>query len=205
MAVTLDRNLHVDVNAQLTSNQLVAVPLLYLDFPDKDGTGPDTRFQKYFAGSLTDITLVNSNILPAATYIGVGGIASISSTEESLELKSNNLTVKLNGIDSSYIALALAKDYYGGDAMLALAVLNKDTHTVIQDPILLFKGFMSILKVNLQDNAADVSLELESILADWERPRVKRYNSGTQKLILGTDRGFDNVADLVNKEVVWGA
>ena len=131
----------------------------------------------------------------------MGGISSITSSEESIDLKSTSLTVELNGIDSSYIALVLSELYYGREATLGLATLDAN-YRVVGEPLILFKGFMSILSISL-DSSTKISVEIESILADWERPRVRRYNSGTQELVDPTDRGFDNVSDIISKTIVW--
>ena len=192
MAITLDRNLNALTNIELKSSQLIAVPLLYLDFPS---------LFKFYSGATVNTELKSSAVMPAATYIGVGGISSITSSEESIDLKSTSLTVELNGVDSTYIALVLAELYYGRDATLGLATLDSN-YRVVGEPLILFKGFMSILSISL-DDSTKISVEIESILADWERPRVKRYNTGTQELIDATDRGFDNVSDIISKTIVW--
>lgn len=193
MPITLDRNLNAATNTELKSSQLTLVPLLYLDFPS---------LIKYYAGANTNIVVRNSNIMPAGTYVGVGGISSIGTVEETVDLKSTNLVAKLNGIDSTYIALVLAENYYGRDAYLSLAALDQN-YQVVGDPLLLFRGFMSVLSIDLESQTS-ISVELESIFADWERPRANRWNNTTQEDIDPADKGFDNVADLVHKEVTWG-
>ena len=140
--------------------------------------------------------------MPAGFYIGVGGISSISVVEESIDLKSAKLSVELNGLDNTYIALILAELYFGREATLGLAMLDTE-YKIIGEPLVLFKGFMSILTANL-DSKTSIRVEIESILANWERPRIKRYNTGTQSDVSSTDRGFDNVADNMTKELVWG-
>lgn len=204
MVMDLTRNFNTTTGDALAASQVIAAPVLYLNFPDKDDTGPDTEFQKYYAGSTVDIVIPVNDIIPDATYIGVGGISAISTIEETSELKAPKLTVELNGIDSTYISLVLAENYYGGDATLALVLLGSD-HAILTDsePVILFKGFMSILTLAMSEGKANITLELESILADWERPRVNRYNTGTQRNIDPNDRGFDNVADIISKEIIW--
>ena len=193
MTITLDRGLDPATDAALQSGALTMCPILYLDFPS---------LTKYYAGANINIDLVSGAIMPAGIYVGVGGISSINAAEESSELKSTSITAQLNGLDSTYIALVLAENYYGKDASLGLVTLDS-SHAVVGEPLLLFKGFMSILTADVQSDFA-VTVELESILANWERPRVKRYNSAEQENVDPNDRGFDNVAELVSKEIVWG-
>ena len=193
MSLTLDKNLGSSVEAATKGQSLVAVPLLYLDFPS---------LAKYFAGSSTNIEIRSSTIIPAATYIGVGGISAISAVEESSDFSSTSLTAELNGIDSTYVAMVLGENYFGRDASLALGVLDNN-YKIVGDPILLFKGFMSLLETSIEKEAK-FTVKIESMFGQWERPRVLRYNTATQKTINANDRGFDNVAPNVNKEITWG-
>ena len=196
MAITLDRNLDAAVVSATKDNNLVAVPVLYLDFAN-------SGFQKYFAGAGMDIDIPTNPIMPSGTYLGVGGISAVSAAEESAELKAGGLTVTLNGIDSTYVSLVLSEQYYGGEAKLALVILNTSNYSIIGNPVIIFKGFMSVLTVDLGKDKADITVELENILADWERPRVSRYNNASQAAIDPNDKGFSNVSKIVTKEIVW--
>lgn len=193
MPITLDRNLDVAVKNEVAGSALSLAPILYLDFP---------TLVKYYAGSLNNIHLKSNAVMPSGIYVGVGGISNLSVVEETEELKAAKLVAELNGIDSTEVALVLAEDYYARDAILGLAILDSN-YKIIAEPIILFKGFISILKATIEKNAKIV-VEMESILADWERPRVKRYNEDTQAEVDPTDQGFSNVARSVNKEVAWG-
>jgi hypothetical protein len=193
MTITLTRGIDSETDTSLKSSQTIAVPLLYLDFPS---------LAKYYSGSNTNIVLSSGVVMPAGTYVGVGGISTIGTSEESTELKSTSLTAEINGLDSSAIALVLSEQYYGRDALFGIAVLNS-SYQIIGEPILLFKGFISVLNTQL-DTDTKITVNIESILADWERPRVKRYNDASQKLIDGTDTGFRNVENIINKEIIWG-
>jgi len=193
MTITLDRNLASTTNDEVKKSSLIVAPLLYLNFP---------TLSKYYAGTTTNVTLGSSTVMPAATYLGVGGISTLSVMEESIDLKSSKLIAELNGLDSTYIALVLAEQYFGSDASYGLVTLDSN-YKIIGEPVLLFKGLISVLTADIEEKAK-VSIEIESILADWERPRVKRYNDATQYEIDPTDDGFKNVAAIVNKEITWG-
>jgi hypothetical protein len=85
---------------------------------------------------------------------------------------------------------------------MGLAILDSN-YKIVGEPILLFKGFISKLVADIEENAK-ITVELESIFMDWERPRVKRYNTISQSSIDGNDSGFNHVAVIVNKEITWG-
>jgi hypothetical protein len=44
----------------------------------------------------------------------------------------------------------------------------------------------------------------ENRLADLERPRVRRYNSGDQQLLFSGDKGLEFVEQMVDTSIVWG-
>lgn len=195
MTITLDRNLATATDTEVKKGSLITAPLLWLNF-DSPTMG------RYYAGTTTNVTISSNAVMPAANYVGVGGISSISVAEETVELKATKLVAELNGIDSTYVALVLAEQYFGREASYGIAVLDS-SYKVIGEPILLFKGFMSLLNIEI-DEKAKITVEIESILADWERPRVKRWNDSTQQTIDASDDGFKNVASIINKDVTWG-
>jgi len=193
------RDIDATTNTEVTtSSSLRVVPILYLNFFDTIG---QQVVEKYYSGSSVDLTVTGSTIMPNGVYEGVGGISSVTAIQETSDLQAPQLTVELNGIDTTYIAQVLALQYFGREAKLALTVLDENFDT-IGDVVLLFKGFMSKLTADIEKDAK-VTVIIESILADWERPRVKRYNDNTQRLIDPTDKGFVRVEELINKEVVW--
>ena len=51
---------------------------------------------------------------------------------------------------------------------------------------------------------ATVSLSVESRLSDWERPRIRRYNNADQQIAYISDKGFEFVPQMVEKELIWG-
>jgi hypothetical protein len=59
----------------------------------------------------------------------------------------------------------------------------------------------------IDDNAvtSTVSLALENRLVDFERGRVRFYDSLTQNTFFPGDKGFDYVAALQDQKIFWGA
>ena len=51
---------------------------------------------------------------------------------------------------------------------------------------------------------ATISISVESRLVDWERPRVHRYTNADQQIAYPGDKGLEFVAQMVEKELVWG-
>lgn len=147
-------------------------------------------------GSPADITI------DGHTFVGVGGLGAISTVEESSELRSYDLTVQLSGVPADSVALALTETYQGRAGTVWEVPLDPTTGLPVADPIVIFRGRMDTLDVNLGPSAT-VSVTLQNRLADWERPNNSRYTDEDQKRLFSFDRGLELVPSTVEKQIVW--
>ncbi len=136
------------------------------------------------------------------TFLGVGMLGSISVTEESAELRAYGLTLVLSGIPRDAITLALIQGYQGRRGTVWEVPLNPVTHAVLARPVVIFRGRMDTMDIELGD-AALVRVALENRLADWERPRMQRYTDEDQRARYPDDGGFRFVSAMTEKEIVW--
>ena len=141
-------------------------------------------------------------VIDGATFLGVGMLGSISVTEESAELRAYGLTVVLSGIPRDAITLALIQGYQGRRGTVWEVPLNPVTHAVLASPVVIFRGRMDTMDIELGD-AALVRVALENRLADWERPRMQRYTDEDQRARYPDDGGFRFVSAMTEKEIVW--
>ncbi len=136
------------------------------------------------------------------TYIGVGALGGISPVQEGVEPRPYSVSLSLSGIPTEYIAIALGQHYQGRDAKLYQVLLNED-HQVISVPTMLFNGRMDTMDISTGETAT-IAVTVNSRMADWDRPRVRRYNHEDQIAEYPEDMGLEFVADMVEKELVWG-
>lgn len=136
------------------------------------------------------------------TYLGTGTLAGVSMIEEGVELQTYTVTLSLSGIPSSVISIALAEDFQNRPCTLYTGFLD-DNYALIADPIAMFSGRINQMNIESAQTST-VSLTVESRLVDWERPRVRRYNNADQQLEYADDKGFEFVAQMVEKELIWG-
>ena len=136
------------------------------------------------------------------TWTGAGELGSISAIEEGLDLQMYGCNLTLSGIDQASVALCLGSGYAGRDATIWLAPLDPN-YNLLNDPVIIFKGKMDTMPIKLGNQAA-IQLTIESRLIDWERPRFRRFNDADQKSDFPNDRGFEFVAQMVEKEILWG-
>jgi hypothetical protein len=137
-------------------------------------------------------------------FLGVGGLGAISTVQEDTELRSYDLTVSLSGIPRDMVATALAEPYQNLPGTVWEVVLNPDTWRPINTPILIFRGRMQVMTVSLGQSAT-VAIVLENRLADWERPRVRRYTDEDQRTVAPSDNGLRFVAATAEKQLIWPA
>lgn len=161
---------------------------------------PDTTALLTFDNTLSWQTL--GSTFGGDTYIGVGNFGGITAVEESSDIRPYGVKLTLSGIPTEMISQAIGEHYQGRDARLYLALLN-DQHQVVNDPVLIWRGRMDHMDVEMGEQAV-ISLNCEGRLADWDRPRVRRYNDADQKSRYPGDRGLEFVAAAAEKELFWG-
>lgn len=136
------------------------------------------------------------------TWLGIGRVGSIDPVGEGVTLEARGLSFSISGIDPAHVSLALNEQYQGRACSMWFAPLNED-YSVIADPVLIFSGRMDVMDIDMGENAT-ITVSAESRLADWDRPRVRRYNSADQAITDPTDKFFEFVPQMVEKNIRWG-
>lgn len=142
-------------------------------------------------------------VIDGETYLGAGEIGRISAAQEDAETGAKRITVGISGVDPALIAIALGEDYQGRTGTVLYGLLDED-HAVIDDPVIVFRGRMDTQPIELSKTAS-IAVNIESKLADWDRPRGGRLTDEEQKRRHPGDRFLEFVASTVEKELVWGS
>lgn len=141
-------------------------------------------------------------VILGQTYLGIGGLGAISAAEESAELRAYGLTLALSGIPRDMVAVALGQAYQGRRVTVREVVFDTTTWLPLADPVVVFRGRMDTMDVRLGEMAT-ITIKAENRLADWERPRIRRYTDEDQQLAHPGDRGFRFVSSTAEKEIIW--
>lgn len=136
------------------------------------------------------------------TYTGVGNLGAMSAVPEGAELQSYAVELTLSGIPPELVSMALADKYQGREARLYLALLDEE-YRVTGTPLLIFRGQMDTLDIEL-GKTATLTLTVQSRMADWERPRLRRYTHEDQRALYPEDKGFEFVGQMAEKTIYWG-
>lgn len=181
------RDMSTDIELAIQSSNVPYLVLVELDFVEGIVRLSNTSYNIEWDGH---------------TWIAAGNLGTVSAIEEGQDLQEYGCTLTLSGISADYIAKCLGTGYQGRSASIWLAPLTDD-YQILAAPIVIFKGSMDTMPISLGSDAS-IQLTVESKLIDWERPRVRRYNNEDQTAEFPADRGFEFVALMVEKELVWG-
>lgn len=136
-------------------------------------------------------------------YVGAGSLLSIGEIAETSELSANGITVTLSGVSEPLISKARDEDYQGRELKVLLGAMDA-ANGVISNPIVVFSGFMDTMIIQDGESTATIQVTVENRLIEFERSRVRRYTAEDQKIDFPTDKGLEFVAEMEEKEIVWG-
>ena len=137
------------------------------------------------------------------TYTGVGDLLSISSVAESSDISATGINVAITGIKSSFIVIAKDHEYQGRPLSVSLGAFDANG-ALIADPLIVFSGFMDTMTIAESGSTSTITISVENKLIAFERSRVRRYTAEDQKIDHPTDKGFEFVTSIVEKEIIWG-
>lgn len=165
---------------------------------------PITLVQCAFdSGNLNLWSGIGNLTVDSVDYVGAGTLLDISAINESSELQANGLTVALSGITEPLISKARDEDYQGRELKVLLGFMDEESN-VIADPVIVFSGFMDTMTINDAGETATIQVTVENRLIEFERTRERRYTAEDQKIDYPDDKGLEFVAEMQEKEIVWG-
>jgi len=135
-------------------------------------------------------------------WAGLGELGRIDNITEGAGLETFGIKLQISGVDTGMVAIALDEQYQGRDCRIWIAPLSEN-YAIIADPVMIFSGRMDTMQIELGETAS-ISVSAESRLADWQRPRVRRYTNDDQLTYYPTDTGLRFVPQMAEKTLIWG-
>mgnify|MGYP000459732579 FL=1 len=155
------------------------------------------------SGNLNLWNGVGNLTVSSVDYVGAGTLLAIGEIAETSELQANGITVTLSGITDPLLAKARDEDYQGRELKVLLGAMDA-SNGVISTPVNVFSGFMDTMVINDSSETATIQIAVENRLIGFERTRVRRYTAEDQLIDFPNDKGLEFVADMAEKEIVWG-
>lgn len=136
------------------------------------------------------------------TWIGVGTLGNLEPIEEQASLEAIGIRLTLTGVPTDLVAVSLAEQYQGRPIQVWFTPLREDLQ-IMATPVRMFSGRMDTMDTEVGDTAT-ITVAAESRMVSWDKPRVRRYNNEDQQSRYPGDRGFEYVAQMVEKQLLWG-
>ena len=146
---------------------------------------------------------VDDLTINSETYTGAGDLLAIGEIEEDIDLSSKGISISLSGMDTTVLNIALTESYQNRFVTIFLGYVMGGTNEVA-GVVTLFKGRITTLTVNDNPAGATISIDAESRLIDLERPSNLRYTKESQNFLHSGDTGFNRIASIQDKEIIWG-
>lgn len=157
----------------------------------------------FVGGYVRAWTGIGDLIWDSKTWAGLGSQVGVSDIEETLNVVASGLSFQLTA-PSSILSIALSEHYQGRPANLWLGFLD-DSGNVIADPIGPFGYRMDTMEIDEGAETSTITIQTESRLRDLDRARERRYTHEDQQIDFPGDLGFEYVAGLQDKVIVWGS
>ena len=189
----MSRSLTAAVAAALAEQNLTACMFCRLDFD---------------SGTVFVTSLATNKDWDGQTWLGLGNLGNVEAITEGENVEAYGIALTLTGIpiypaaDSALMSVMLTENYQGRRVRIWFAPLD-ESHNVIADPILVFRGRMDAPEIEV-GSVATIKLPCEGRLADLDRLRVGRYTHEDQIARYPGDRGFEFVPQMQQKELYWG-
>jgi hypothetical protein len=143
-------------------------------------------------------TGLGDRTIQGQTYIGAGSLLTIGDLEEIGDLSAKSATITLSGVSTDIVALALVEKYQRRPCRVLFGVVG------VTDVIEMFSGKMNVMTIEDAPDSATISLTIESRLVELQRAVPRRYNHESHVSRYPDDMFFSLVADLQDRQVVWG-
>ena len=137
------------------------------------------------------------------TYTGVGDLLDISPITETADMQASGMNVTLTGVKSSLVVIAKDHEYQGRPLTVLFGAFDA-SGDLVANPTVIFSGFMDTMTITESGDTSSISISVENKLIAFERSRVRRYTAEDQKIDHPTDKGFEFVTAIVEKEIIWG-
>jgi len=184
----MSRTLSTAMQAVATAEVVRPIYLVDLDFASGS---------IYLWSGLGDLAY-NSN-----TYLGAGDLLNVGAVEESTDLTAAGAQITLGGIKQSLLLLARDEPYQGRPLTIRLGAFDENGD-LISSPVIMFSGFMDVMTIADSGETSTITVTAENKLIAFQTTAVRRYTAEDQKIEHPADKGFEFVAKIQEKEIVWG-
>jgi hypothetical protein len=124
-------------------------------------------------------------------WLGVGQFGGIDAVTESLEIIAQPVKLTLSGVDPELITDAMQTQYHGRDVVIYVGLRDTETGALIDTPEEIWSGFMDVMTIEFDVNAASITIDCEHRLR--RQPITSRYTDEDQRARFPDDDFFNKL------------
>jgi hypothetical protein len=138
------------------------------------------------------------------TYTGVGDFGGISSNiTESIAQAPQAVKFSLTGLDPQLIQDAFTDDYHRRDAE-AMFGFDDENATLIDDPVIVWSGFMDKVDITLGNNTAEMTMTCESRATIGQQSSDLRFSDEDLQAAVTGELGGEYIFRMGDLILTWG-
>ena len=187
----MSRGLHSDLVTELATKNINAVHLVNITLGSSNLAFTENSFP-----------LTSSISGSSTTYLSSGVLLDVSNVSESQGVQVSRLNLTVTGVDQTYIALVLNNNVIHDEVKIFRAFLNS-SGGIINNPFLLYHGFVNSFQIVYNTSTATLKFDLESFFANSGQVNGRITNNQTQQRFFSGDKGFE-FGDQIVIDLKWG-
>lgn len=188
----MSRTIPAAVDTSLDDRYMIPVFFAELDLD----TSP-----AYLHTDVGDITVLSK------TWLGTGGLGSISAVEETRESVAPGVKLRLQITDEAAGSIFDdfdSQDFYQRPLALYFSTRNAVTGALLADPFEYWRGRIDVAEMVHGDGAAFVEVLGESEFASGKQASGKLFSDVQLQDDFAGDLGAEFLSDMVNRRIIWG-
>jgi len=144
-------------------------------------------------------------------WVAAGHLLQFTNIKENRELRIDEVTLSLSGIDQILVSAALQNNIIDKKLKIYLGVHHRDEQygstikadPLYVDPLLIFEGSVSSLAISETDDTVTVSVTATNYFADFNRRNGRHTTDEEQQHYFPGDKGFE-FSTRIRKDIKWG-
>ena len=137
------------------------------------------------------------------TYQAQGNFLGVSNVEENAELIITNCQLVISALETANITTYATSGMINKQVTVRSAYLDPTDNSIVDTPIITFKGKVTGYTVSDADATATISLEIASTFANFEKTTGRYTNEGSFQREHPTDRGMEFAHESL-QDLKWG-
>ena len=182
------RGLSATIQSRLASQSQVRIVLVEITTPSSTIYYTDAPFDVVF----------DSN-----TYEAQADFLAVSNTEENAELIITGLTLQISGLKTANIQTFATSSIINKQVIFRTAYLDPTDNSIIDTPIIMFKGKISGYGVQDAQDTCTIALNVSSTFANFDKANGRRTNQDSFHVEHPTDDSMEYSHKML-EELKWG-